>query len=117
MRETISINGVTLPFAPVSMNVTKSDLFSDNTKRGAETGRLLLYPIRKDVYTLELEFLLNPEQKEILDSCLEDYEMQVTFIYNSKQISRRMYASDRTESVLGTPENRFFSVSFSLIEL
>lgn len=55
----VSINGEIPPSEPIKMNISKSNLYSDSTKRSAETGTLLMHLIRKNVYTLELEYLLD----------------------------------------------------------
>lgn len=114
-----SINGCILPFAPVKMTITKSDLHSDNSKRSAETGRLLLYPIRRNIHTLELEFLLDEDQKNFLESLIEGgvSSFFVQFDENGDEQRILMYPSDRVTEVQGTKNSRKYRISFSLIEL
>lgn len=110
-----SINGCILPFAPVKMTVTKSDLHSDSSKRSAETGRLLLYPIRRNIHTLELEFLLDEDQKNLLESLIEGGGSSFFVQFDEQRIL--MYPSDRVAEVQGTKNSRKYRISFSLIEL
>ena len=41
---------------PISYSIQKLDLYSDATGRSAETGILLLYLIRKNIYNIKLEY-------------------------------------------------------------
>lgn len=119
MHGIIAINGEILPFAPVKMKISKSNLYSDSTKRSAETGILLPYLIRKNIHTFELEFLLDSEQKEFLENALESSNSKiiVQFDENGEKKSLNMYSSDRTVEVQGTKNSRKYAVSFSLIEI
>lgn len=119
MHGITEINGYILPFAPVKMTITKSDLHSDSSKRSAETGRLLLYPIRRNIHTLELEFLLSQEQKELLEDALESggSSFFVQFDENGEDKQILMYPSDRVTEVQGTQNSRKYRISFSLIEI
>lgn len=114
------INGEILPFAPIKMTISKSDLYSDSTKRSAETGRLLLYPIRMNIYTLELEFLLDATQTKELERLIDGTNFAVSFYENdedNKEITKNMYPSDRTKEIVGTKDSRKYRISFSLIEI
>lgn len=119
MHGIIAINGEILPFAPIKMTIRKSDLYSDSSKRSAETGRLMLYPIRKNIYTLELEFLLDSEQTEFLENTLEilGTKIIVQFDENGTKKSLETYLSDRTKELQGTENSRKYRISFSLIEI
>lgn len=119
MHGITAINGYILPFAPIKMTVSKSDLHSDSSKRSAETGRLLLYPIRRNIHTLELEFLLNQEQKKVLEDALESggSSFYVQFDENGDNKRILMYPSDRVTEVQGTENSRKYRISFSLIEI
>ncbi len=114
-----AINGEILPFAPVKMTIRKSDLHSDSSKRSAETGRLLLYPIRRNIHTIELEFLLDKDQKGTLETLIEGggSSLVVQFDENGEEKSILMYPSDRTTEVQGTENSRKYRISFSLTEI
>lgn len=114
-----AINGEILPFAPIKMTIKKSDLYSDSSKRSAETGRLMLYPIRKNIYTLELEFLLDSGQTEFLENTLEilGTKIIVQFDENGTKKSLETYLSDRTKELQGTENSRKYRISFSLTEI
>lgn len=114
-----AINGGILPFAPTKMTITKSDLHSDSSKRSAETGRLLLYLIRRNIHTIELEFLLDENQKELLENLIEGggSSFIVQFDENGEKRSLNMYSSDRKVEVQGTQNSRKYMISFSLIEI
>lgn len=119
MHGITAINHVKLPFSPIRLSISKSDLYSDSTKRSAETGRLLLYLIRKNIYTLEVEYLLNTEQKKFLESLIEGAgaTLFVQFDENGETRSLDMYLSDRSIEVKGTENSRKYSMSFSLIQI
>lgn len=113
----IAINGVTLPFAPIKMTITKSDLYSDSTQRSAETGHLLLYLIRQNIYTLELEYLLDTAQTKMLENLINGINLSVSFYEDDKEITKNMYPSDRIKEIVGTEDSRKYRISFSLIEI
>ncbi|MDE6519672.1 MAG: hypothetical protein K2K91_04325 [Ruminococcus sp.] len=113
----IAINGVTLPFAPIKMTIAKSDLYSDSTQRSAETGHLLMYLIRENIYTLELEFLLDTVQTELLESLICGTDFTVSFYEGDEEKTKNMYPSDRTKEIVGTEKSRKYRLSFSLIEI
>lgn len=115
-----SINGEILPFAPIKMTISKSDLYSDSTKRSAEKGVLLMYPIRQNIYTLELEYLLDTAQTKELESRINGTVLKVGFRDcddDDKVIYKNMYPSDRTKEFIGTEDSRKYRISFSLIEI
>ncbi|MDE6520291.1 MAG: hypothetical protein K2K91_07540 [Ruminococcus sp.] len=117
----IAINGVTLPFAPIKMTITKSDLYSDSTQRSAETGHLISYLIRQNIYTLELEYLLDTAQTKMLENLINgtynSTNLSVSFYEDDKEITKNMYPSDRTKEITGTKDSRKYRISFSLIEI
>lgn len=115
----IAINGCILPFAPTKMTVTKSDLHSDSSKRSAETGRLLLYPIRRNIHTIELEFLLDESQKILLENAVENGGSSFIVQFDENGTTQRisMYPSDRVTELQGTQNSRKYRISFSLIEI
>lgn len=106
-----------MPCEPVSMIVTKSDLYSDSTRRSAESGRLMLYPIRYGVVTIDLEYLLTEEQTAELEDRISGSELDVQFYDNGKVQRCNMYPSDRQKQLVGTAENRKYRLMFSLIEI
>lgn len=117
MDKITAINGVTLPFVPTKMTITKSDLYSDSTKRSAEKGILLKYLIRQNIYTLELEYLLDTDQAEILENLINDTNLSVSFYEGNEKKTKNMYPSDRTKEIEGTKNSRKYRLSFSLIEI
>lgn len=46
MKMIISVNGKSPPAEPMKMTISKSDLYSDSTKRSAETGTLLMTQVK-----------------------------------------------------------------------
>lgn len=113
------INGEILPFAPIKMTISKSDLYSDSTQRSAETGHLLSYLIRQNIYTLELEFLLDTAQTKVLENLINDTNLRVSFYEEDggKKEIKNMYPSDRTKEIVGTKDCQKYRISFSLIEI
>ncbi|MBR6070663.1 MAG: hypothetical protein IKP78_08760 [Ruminococcus sp.] len=115
----IRINGTAPPIEPVAggYRITKSDLYSDATGRSAETGKMLAYPVRLGVYSIELEYLGCDSDIAAIEQLISGTSLQVTFRDNGQYITRTMYPSDRekeTEIVLsGTARQR---LTFSLIE-
>lgn len=117
MQPILTVNGEILPFAPTKMVIKKSDLYSDSTKRNAETGTLLMYPIRQNICTIELEFLLDTAQTKLLENLISGTSLAVSFMDGDEKIHRNMYPSDRTKELTGTKKSRKYVVSFSLIEI
>lgn len=113
----ISINGNEPPAEPMSMTITKSDLYSDSSRRTAEQGILLLYPIRYNVYSIELEYLLDSQQAKELENLVSGSELSVQFRDGDDIKTCSMYPSDRTKRLVGTAESRKYDISFSLTEL
>lgn len=113
------INGKIMPFVPIKMTISKSDLYSDSTRRSAETGHLLSYPIRQNIYTLELEYLLDTVQTKALENLIDDTNLRVSFYEEDggKKEIKNMYPSDRTKEITGTKNSRKYRISFSLIEI
>lgn len=125
-----SLNGSDPVLEPTRYNINKSDLYSDQSGRSAESGDMILYLVKKNVYSLELEFVGTAAQIKFIDSLLEGVpsgastsgEFSVTFLdevnneSQSTYVTRRMYASDRKLEMLGTPNSRMHRLSFNLIE-
>lgn len=103
---------------PLKCNITRSDLYSDSTGRSAETGKLLQYPIRRGLYSIELEYLGNDANISQIEDMIDDVKLIVTFLHNGSEVEAEMYPSDRineTEIILnGIGRHR---LSFSLIEV
>ena len=117
MKMIISVNGKSPPAEPMKMTISKSDLYSDSTKRSAETGTLLMYLIRRNIYTLELEYLLDTAQTKELENLINGTNLSVKFYDGDEEISKNMYPSDRIKEPVGTEYSRKYSISFSLIEI
>lgn len=129
MSTVITINGADSLIEPIRMDITKSDLYSDASTRSAETGDMLLYPIRFNNYSLALEFVGTAAQIKAVNTAItvtdSDGEFSVTFVDEtnnepattwSKYVTRLMYASDRQLETLGTPSARKYRLTFNLIE-
>lgn len=118
MSAILAINDEYPGIEPMTIQVTKSDLYSDSSERSAETGRLLLYPIRLGVYSIELEYLGNDSEIARIEELLNSTQFPVTFLYNGEYLTKTMYSSDRvnvTERIQnGVGRHR---LSFSLIEI
>lgn len=115
------ING-TRTFEPViepsSYSIQKSDLYSDATGRSAETGMLLAYPIRRNVYTIQLEYYGNGAEIRQIENMIDNSSLEVFFWDNEDYITKVMYPSDREKTAEIVSRNRqgMYSLSFSLIE-
>lgn len=118
MQAIVSIDGVSPPAEPMSMTIGKNDIYADSSGRSTETGTMLLYPIRKNIYTLELEYILDTEQCKILEQMISATELNVKFYDGDDLKTAKMYASaSRTKEFLGTADFRRYRLSFNLIEL
>lgn len=114
------ING-TRTFEPIiepsSYSIQKSDLYSDATGRSAETGVLLAYLVRKNIYTIKLEYYGNDAEIKYIENMIDNSFLKVTFWDNGQYEEKNMYPSDR-EKVTEFIRNGkgMYSLSFSLIE-
>lgn len=117
-----SMNGGDPVLEPISYSINKSDLYSDQSGRSAESGNMILYGIKKDVYSIDLEFVGTKSEIKSIVALLPLGDFSVTFLdetnseSQSSYITRRMYVSDRKVEMLGTPKSRKYRMSFSLIE-
>ncbi|MCM1316152.1 MAG: hypothetical protein NC205_09555 [Prevotella sp.] len=114
------INGTTT-FEPViepsSYSIQKSDLYSDSTGRSAETGVLLSYLIRKNIYTIRLEYYGNDEEIASLENMIDNSFLEVTFLDGGRYVSKTMYPSDREKNAeIIRNRKGIYHLSFSLIE-
>lgn len=117
MSTVITINNVSTLIEPIKMGIIKSDLYSDSSTRSAETGDLNLYPIRKNVYSLAMEFVGTATEIAAVETAIgSSAEFLVSFKDMDTTVSRYMYASDRAKDPLGTPTSRKYKLSFNLIE-
>ncbi len=102
--------------------VTKSDLYSDSTSRSAETGILIPYLIRTDVYNIALEYVGTADEISEIEALYAPSggtrQYSVEFLDNSTYFTKTMYPSDRekpTEIIIdGVPRIR---LTLTLIEL
>lgn len=111
-----TINGHDPQLEPTKYSITKSDLYSDASGRSAESGDMILYLVRKNVYSIELEFVGTVSQARHIQSLLSGSDYPVEFLDEDEYITRYMYASDRKLELLGTPNSRKYRLSFNLIE-
>lgn len=111
-----TINNVDPQLEPTKYSVNKSDLYSDSSGRSAESGDMILYLIRKNVYSIELEFIGTASQTKHIQTLLSGSDYLVEFLDEGDYITRYMYASDRKLEPLGTPNSRKYRLSFNLIE-
>lgn len=103
-------------------SVLKSDLYSDSTNRSAETGVMIPYLIRTDVYSIELNYIGTAaeihEIEQIIAPTGGTRQYQVEFLDDTSYVTKTMYPSDRQKPVEviidGVPK---MSLTFSLIEL
>lgn len=103
---------------PIKCSITRSDLYSDATGRSAETGKLLQYPIRLGLYSIDLEYYGTDSEIADIERLISGAQLTVNFIYNGSQVTATMYPSDRvneTEIILNN-EGRH-RLSFALIEV
>lgn len=102
---------------PSAYSIQKSDVYSDATGRSAETGVLLAYPIRRNIYTIHLKYYGDDDEIKGIEEMIDDSSLKVTFVDNGEDIERKMYPSDR-EKVTEMIRNGkgYHTLSFSLIE-
>lgn len=112
-----SINGNPPPIEPTVFNITRSDLYSDATGRSAETGKMLSYPIRLGMYTLDLEYHGYDTEIAAIEQLISGTSLNVVFLDNSTYVTKNMYPSDRiknTEKIMNGKAR--YLLSFSLVE-
>lgn len=111
-----TINDQDPQLEPTKYIVNKGDLYSDSSGRSVESGDMILYLIRKNVYSIELEFIGTASQTKHIQSLLSGSDYLVEFLDEGDYITRYMYTSDRKLEPLGTPNSRKYRLSFNLIE-
>ena len=94
----IKINGSALPKEPQTYSITKSDLYSDSTGRSAETGKMIRYLIRKDVYSISLEYHGKDSEIAEIENLISANSLEVEFFENGSYKKKEMYVSDREKS-------------------
>lgn len=114
------VNGTTVfkpDIEPTEYNIQKSDLYSDSTGRSAESGALLAYPIRRNIYTIKLEYYGNDTEIEAIENMIDNYRLKVTFMDNGEYVEKTMYPSDRekTTEIIHNGKG-WHRLSFSLIQ-
>ncbi|MDE6678703.1 MAG: hypothetical protein K2K02_06655 [Ruminococcus sp.] len=102
---------------PLTYSIQKSDLYSDATGRSAETGVLLSYPIRRNIYKIQLEYYGNNNDIRYIENMINSSTLNVTFLENGSHIVKTMYPSDRekTAEIIRNGKG-LYRLSFSLIE-
>ena len=103
---------------PVSYSVKKADIYSDSTGRSAETGVLIAYLIRKNVYTIQLEYCGNDSQISQIETMINSAILEVTFWDSGSYVTKTMYPSDREKTLnsITYSRNGRYTLSFNLIE-
>jgi len=102
---------------PYTYSIQKSDLYSDATGRSSETGILLSYPIRRNIYTIRLEYYGNDKEIRDIEDMIDGTSLKVTFLENGSYITKTMYPSDREKTAeIIRNGKEMYSLSFSLIE-
>ena len=102
---------------PSSYSIQKSDLYSDATGRSAETGVLLSYLIRKDIYTIKLEYSGTTEEIASIEKMINNSFLVVTFLDGEHYVTKNMYPSDREKNAeIIRNYSGIYTLSFSLIE-
>lgn len=102
---------------PTAFSIQKSDLSSDSTGRSAETGVLLMYPIRRNIYTIKLEYFGSDGEISAIEAAINNSSLEVTFLENGKYKTLTMYPSDREKATEFIRNGvGFHRLSFSLIQ-
>ena len=98
--------------------ITKSDLYSDETGRSSETGTLIQYLVRKNVYSIELTYEGTDSQIAQIEALINSANFSVEFLDSGTYVTKTMYASDRVKDVVTLKSGQERTIlSFSLIEV
>lgn len=115
------INDTAPPIEPAQdgYKVNKADLYSDATGRSAETGKLLQYLVRKNVYTIELTYQGTVAQIAGIEALIDGTNLKVEFLDDSYTTykTKYMYPSDRAKEIKSLKDGGKVTLSFSLIEI
>ncbi len=102
---------------PSEYSIQKSDLYSDSTGRSSETGLLLSYLIRRNIYTIHLEYYGNGDEIGGIEEMINGTSLDVAFLENGIYTEKTMYPSDREKTAeIIRNGNGMYRLSFSLIE-
>ena len=82
-----SLNGGDPMLEPTVFKIIKSDLYSDQSGRSAESGDMLLYPIKGKVYSVQVEFIGTAAEIKHIPKT-KGQEILRFFIYISCRICR-----------------------------
>ena len=113
-----TVNGVEPCMEPDSdgYKITKSDLYSDNSTRSAESGTAILYLIRQNVYKIELKYTGTGAEINALDLMFSSPQLTVVFDDCGIEKSCNMYPSDRSVVPLTMRGERSYTLTLSLVE-
>ena len=113
------VNNVAPCIEPIQngYKVTKSDLYSDNSGRSAETGTMLRYRIRENVYSIELQYEGTETEISGIETLFTGSTLVVEFRDNGSYITRNFYPSDRVKDVESLKNEGRVKFSVSLVEI
>ena len=111
----IQINGTSFPIAPITYEIGRADLDSEDSGRSAETGVMIRYPIRKGVFKIELTFRGTAAQIKSIENLVVPTSFSVTFPYLGDTWTKTMYAGDRAAAKVRTRDD-WWDFSVNLIE-
>lgn len=126
-----NINGISmsdkLQPAKDGYKITKSDLYSDSTARSAETGVLMSYIIRRNVYSIELNYIGTAAEINEIDNIIApatSRKYNVTFLdysataSDNNYVTKLMYPSDRQKSTSVIVNGvQYMQLSVTLVEV
>lgn len=111
----ITIGGVGLA-DPSELKVLQSDIDSQDSSRN-EIGVLQRDRVRQGVYKLEVSWaLLVGAAVETIKTAIAPSSFSVVFPTSAGNVTKTMYASDRSIEMVTTQTGTRWNVSFSLIE-
>lgn len=102
---------------PSEYSIQKSDLYSDSTGRSAETGVMLAYLVRRNIYTIQLKYCGNDKEISDIEKMIDNTVLEVTFLDGGSYKTKTMYPSDREKNAeIIRDKKGIYSLSFSLVE-
>lgn len=117
-----SVNGKEPLIEPDTFDVSTFDLYSDSTGRTSETGEMIAYLIRPDVYKIELVYTGSAGEiraiRKLYSLSENEISLKVEFLDLDEYITKLMYPGDRKQSTLRYSKlgDGRFSLSLSLTE-
>ena len=113
-----SVNGKSPAIEPDNYVVSLCDLYSDTTGRTAETGEMISYLIRSNIYKIELEYSGSASEIRNIRELLSSSNLSVEFLDLGEYITKKMYPSDRicNAVVCKNQKNNRYTLSLSLTE-